>query len=180
MIELLGKYTCAKVFVDNIEPGCLAQIIQMINHPAFEYPVRIMPDTHAGKGSVIGFTMKLKDKVVPNVVGVDVGCGILSVNLDIKERQISDLKNIDNQIRRTIPFGMHLRKNHFYSLSDLDSRKMTSKAVTIINHLCNNFNQSGLIPDFSEKWILERFKKIGLNKDKVEMSIGTHFYFIFI
>jgi RNA-splicing ligase RtcB len=78
MFEVEGKYSTAKVFIDNIEPECLSQIVGFINHPAFTNPIAIMPDTHAGKGSVIGFTMKITDKVIPNVIGVDIGCGMLT------------------------------------------------------------------------------------------------------
>ena len=74
MFEIQGKYTSAKIMIDEIEPLCLSQIYNMINNPVFTNPVVIMPDTHAGKGSVIGFTMLVSDKVIPNVVGVDLGC----------------------------------------------------------------------------------------------------------
>ncbi|KKM68952.1 hypothetical protein LCGC14_1455750 [marine sediment metagenome] len=71
MIVYEGKYTDAKVMIDDIEETCAAQIIQFINHPAFTNPVAIMPDTHAGAGSVIGFTMPMTDKVIPNTIGVN-------------------------------------------------------------------------------------------------------------
>jgi tRNA-splicing ligase RtcB len=74
MIEYPGKYTTAKVMIDQIEQSCAAQITNFVNHPAFTNPIAIMPDTHAGKGSVIGFTMPMTDKTIPNVVGVDIGC----------------------------------------------------------------------------------------------------------
>lgn len=70
MIEIPGKYTTAKIMIDEIESTCMAQIIKMVNHPAFTKPVVIQPDTHAGKGSVIGFTMPITDKIIPDVVGV--------------------------------------------------------------------------------------------------------------
>jgi len=57
--------------IDVIDPTCAAQIIQFINHPAFTNPVVIMPDTHAGEGSVIGFTMPMTDRIIPNTVGVN-------------------------------------------------------------------------------------------------------------
>ena len=74
MFEIKGKYTTAKVMIDIVEPECISQITNFLNHPAFVNPVAIMPDTHAGKGAVIGFTMPLTDKVIPNVIGVDIGC----------------------------------------------------------------------------------------------------------
>ena len=81
MIELNGKYTNAKIMIDQVDEGCMGQIIQMINHEAFTNPVRIMPDTHQGAGSVIGFTMPVGNKLIANVVGVDISCGMLSWNV---------------------------------------------------------------------------------------------------
>ena len=57
MIEYNGKYTNAKVMIDDIENTCAGQIVEFINNESFTNPVAIMPDTHAGKGAVIGFTM---------------------------------------------------------------------------------------------------------------------------
>jgi len=71
MLTFTGKYTTAYVMIDVIDPTCAAQIIQFINHPAFTNPVVIMPDTHAGEGSVIGFTMPMTDRIIPNTVGVN-------------------------------------------------------------------------------------------------------------
>lgn len=69
MIQLSGKYTNAKIMIDQVDEKCMGQIINMINHEAFTNPVRIMPDTHSGEGSVIGFTMPMGEKLIPNVVG---------------------------------------------------------------------------------------------------------------
>lgn len=75
MLELKGKYGEAKVFTDNIDKETISQIIGLLNQPyASESQIRIMPDCHAGSGCVIGTTMTLTNKVVPNLVGVDIGC----------------------------------------------------------------------------------------------------------
>ena len=71
MIEYKGKYTTAKVMVDTIEETAASQIVQMINDPSFTQPIVVMPDVHAGKGSVIGFTMELGNRIIPNIVGVN-------------------------------------------------------------------------------------------------------------
>jgi len=82
MLELRGKYNGAKVFTDNIENGAISQIIELCNQEVFEdAKIRIMPDAHKGAGCVIGFTADLGDKVIPNIVGVDIGCGMLCVEL---------------------------------------------------------------------------------------------------
>lgn len=68
MIIISGKYSTAKVMIDHIEDACTEQINGFLNHCAFTNPVAIMPDTHAGKGSVIGFTMPMTEKIIPNVI----------------------------------------------------------------------------------------------------------------
>ena len=92
-----------KIFTDNIEYEALEQIKTLTGHPAFsDCKIRIMPDVHAGAGCVIGFTANLGDKVIPNIVGVDIGCGMLTVNLG----QIDiDFEKLDEVIRQYIPSG---------------------------------------------------------------------------
>lgn len=92
-----------KIFTENIEPEATNQIYTLIKQPAFQNcKVRIMPDVHAGAGCVIGFTADLGDKVIPNIVGVDIGCGMLTIRLQDKE---IDLPGLDNTIRKYIPSG---------------------------------------------------------------------------
>ena len=72
--KLENKYNL-KVYTDNVEFECLQQTEQLLQQDVFkDCKVRLMPDTHTGKGAVIGFTADLKDKVIPNIVGVDIGC----------------------------------------------------------------------------------------------------------
>ena len=82
MIELKGKYNIAKVFTDDIEVEAVNQIINLLNQSFTKNcKIRIMPDVHAGNGCTIGFTANLNDKVIPNLVGVDIGCGVLTIPL---------------------------------------------------------------------------------------------------
>ena len=107
---LKGKYNEAKVFTDNI---CVKQIENLLNQPAFSgSTIRIMPDCHAGKGCTIGFTMDIKDKVVPNLVGVDIGCGMFVVDLKLLKQEI-DFKKLDNVINEFVPVGFKIRKEPF-------------------------------------------------------------------
>ena len=96
-----------KIFTENIEHEALNQIYTLVKQPAFsDCKIRIMPDVHAGAGCVIGFTADLGEKVIPNIVGVDIGCGMLTTNLgniDI------DFEKLDNIIREYVPSG---RKVH--------------------------------------------------------------------
>ena len=117
MIELKGKYTTAKVFTDNIDQETISQIINLCNQDfAKESKIRIMPDTHAGKGCVIGFTADLGDKVIPNLIGVDIGCGMLTVELGkIKP----DLQVLDNVIRKHIPSGRDIHEGRILKFPEL-------------------------------------------------------------
>ena len=103
MFELQGKFNTAKVFTDNIEQEAISQIINMCSQKAFEgSKVRIMPDVHAGKGCTIGTTMTITDKVVPNLVGVDIGCGMKTVAMANK---FVDFAKVDAAIKTYIPSG---------------------------------------------------------------------------
>ncbi len=82
MIEVFGKYNTAYCYTDILESAAYAQILAVCNLEAFaESKIRIMPDVHAGVGCTIGTTMTVTDKVVPNLVGVDIGCGMYTVFL---------------------------------------------------------------------------------------------------
>lgn len=103
MKEIKGKYNTAKVFTDNIDEKTHEQIKSLCSQEYIkEQKIRIMPDTHAGVGCVIGTTMTIKDKVVPNLVGVDIGCGMLTV--EIPEKEI-DFKKLDKFIKVNVPHG---------------------------------------------------------------------------
>ena len=92
-----------KVFTDNVEYECLEQIELLLQQEMFkDCKIRIMSDCHSGKGCVIGFTANLGDKVIPNIVGTDIGCGMYCINLgniDI------NLQWLDEGIRKEVPAG---------------------------------------------------------------------------
>lgn len=114
MIEIKGKYNTAKVYTDNVEGQAVAQILELCNQEfAKDSIIRIMPDTHAGAGCTIGTTMTIKDKIVPNLVGVDIGCGMETVRL--KDKEI-DLVKLDKVIHECIPSGFDVRdEQHPYA-----------------------------------------------------------------
>ena len=113
MLLLNGKFNSAKVFTEVIDPTAVAQITELCNQPMSEgSQIRIMPDVHAGAGCTIGTTMHITDKVVPNLVGVDIGCGMETVKL--KETHI-ELQKLDKLIYEKIPSGFEIRdKAHRY------------------------------------------------------------------
>lgn len=114
-----------KIFTKNIEPEAFHQINTLMNQPAFkDCKVRIMPDVHAGAGCVIGFTANLGDKVIPNIVGVDIGCGMLTTclgDVDI------DFEKLDNVIRSKIPSGREIHEESVVSFDDIKNLRCYDK-----------------------------------------------------
>ena len=109
MFELSGKYNTCKIFTDNCDNETISQLTDLLNQESVKgSKIRIMPDTHAGKGCVIGTTMTLQDKVIPNLVGVDIGCGMLAIKL--KEKEI-DLKLLDEVINKYVPAGFEIHES---------------------------------------------------------------------
>ncbi|NLX83178.1 MAG: RtcB family protein [Clostridiales bacterium] len=113
MLQIDGKYGSAKVFTKDVEQSAYQQIAELMNQPFVkDAHVRIMPDVHAGMGCVIGTTMRIVDKVCPNLVGVDVGCGVLVMNLPLT-RDSFDAKAFDQLVRR-IPAGFQVNQQPLY------------------------------------------------------------------
>lgn len=112
-----GKYGSAKVFAKDLEDGAREQIQTLLDQDFLEgSTVRIMPDVHQGMGCVIGFTADMGDKVIPNIVGVDIGCGMLTVelgNMDI------DLPKLDKIINSSIPSGRNTHQSRMVTFDRL-------------------------------------------------------------
>lgn len=105
MIEIIGKYNAAKCFTSQIEDGAREQIKQICDTEAFaNAKIRIMPDVHAGKGCTIGTTMTITDRIVPSMVGVDIGCGMYTVYLG---KIGLDFERID-EAAHSIPSGRNV------------------------------------------------------------------------
>ncbi len=108
MITMRGKFNLANVLIDEIDDETRKQIQTFLNHPAFESGyIAIMPDCHAGKGSCIGFTMKGCRYVLPNIVGVDIGCGVLAMNLGKVNIMLPAL---DAFVKNEIPHGFRIHE----------------------------------------------------------------------
>lgn len=117
MIVLNGKYNQAKVFTDTADSQTISQIIELCNQEfAKDSKIRIMPDCHKGAGCTIGTTMTVQNKVVPNLVGVDIGCAIDAIKLDDEEIVFSLL---DSTIREYIPIN---KSQYITSIDELKCR----------------------------------------------------------
>ncbi len=107
MITIQGAHNSALCFTGTLEDTARAQIQSLCDTPAFAgCKIRIMPDVHAGMGCTIGTTMTIQDKIVPGMVGVDIGCGMETVRI---AQQNIDFAKLDALIRRDIPSGRDIR-----------------------------------------------------------------------
>lgn len=123
MQQIIGKYNTATVYTDNIEEAAYKQILNLMNQKFAEGSnIAVMPDCHSGVGCVIGLTMTITDKVVPNLVGVDIGCSVLVQKVD--KSYHFNMGQVDKICHQDIPSGMnHNTKKHRFAervaLSDI-------------------------------------------------------------
>lgn len=118
MIELIGKYNRAVCYTHELEETAEKQILSVCDQEAFAgCKIRIMPDVHAGMGCTIGTTMTIRDKIVPGMVGVDIGCGMETVRLADKKM---DFDKLDSLIRRNIPCGRDVRDTQHEYNAEID------------------------------------------------------------
>lgn len=108
MKDILGKYNTAKIFTDLVDEKSIEQVKTLLDQEFVAgSKIRMMPDIHAGAGCTIGTTMTVGDKICPNLVGVDIGCGMLTVKLS--SLCDMDLEKLDGVIRKYIPSGFNIR-----------------------------------------------------------------------
>ena len=156
MITIHGKYNAAHVMIDEIDGTTREQIQSFLDHPAFaDTYIAVMPDCHAGKGAVIGLTMRMNGYIIPNVVGVDIGCGMLSARFDTGS---VDYERLDRFIKDKIPSGFNINRSHSHvagiqgdEVADVCDRigTDTDKALRAIGSLGggNHFIEAGHDPD---------------------------------
>ena len=191
MTELIGKYNSAKVFTDNLDSETHGQIMNFLDQDFVkDSQIRIMPDCHAGAGCVIGFTADLGDKVVPNLVGVDIGCGVITVELGNIDM---DLEKLDEIIHKNIPSGANVHEGrlvHFpklqemYCYRDLKQTKRIERSIGSLgggNHFIeintdNKGNKYLVIHSGSRnlgKQVAEHYQKIA-----IDLCSGKEDYYI--
>jgi len=177
MLEYTGKYGHAEVFVDKIDSETVKQIYEFLNHEAFTEQIRIMPDTHAGKGAVIGFTMPMTEKVIPNVVGVDVGCGMTSMNIGKAGLFGHGLtrEDFDDIVREKIPFSTNVRSKEYINLRSNEAfYKNINDALTSFVTLYNRkFGTDYKIDVFHWLSFARLCDKVGIDYERAALSLGT-------
>lgn len=147
MKELKGKFSTAKVFTDTADYETISQIKELLNsHLSNGSKVRIMPDTHAGKDNVIGLTMTLNDKIAPNLIGSDIGCGISLMPLATKND--IDLKRFDEVIHDNIPYGYlkrekNIKDKNVYPYLEIEIENLKCSKIIDVDYL-KSITKSGL------------------------------------
>jgi RNA-splicing ligase RtcB len=172
MFEIKGKYTTAKVMIDDVEESCVAQIHSFVNHPSFTNPVAIMPDCHYGKGAVIGFSMLMTEQIIPNIIGVDIGCSMLSFNIG-KVLPMS-LEKLDRDIRDRVPFGQEVHEKPIINMKDqFPWREVNGLAQKFAVAYQDRFASKVQLPRFDFNWFEEKCNTIGGRFGRIINSIGT-------
>jgi RNA-splicing ligase RtcB len=181
MFKLVGKHTTATVMIDAVEPQCVAQITEFINHKAFSNPISIMPDTHNGKGAPIGFTMPMTPLIIPNLCGVDIGCGLLSWNFG--KLSNLNLSRIEYRIRDQIPFGFEINDKPVINVAkEYDWAQVRSRAQSFAVAYQNKFG--GPVPPpphYDIEWLMKKCADIGCDPKRALNSLsstgsGNHFH----
>ena len=169
MLELKGKYCKdCKIFTDNIEQEALSMVYHFLDNPMFEgAKIRIMPDVHAGKDIVVGFTVPFTDHVNPDHVGGDIGCSVSTAITDMPINP-ENYPMIEKRIRETVRFGMSIQQKPVYPVADL------------YKHLQLRLQQARLqwpemvgAIDVSEKGITAMLKRVDQKEHMFYNSIGT-------
>jgi RNA-splicing ligase RtcB len=166
MIEIKGKYNSAKVFAKALETTCENRILHYLNHPAFaDTKVRIMPDVHLGKTTVIGWTATYNDLIIPSVIGLDIGCGVCACNLGKGKLKFDKL---DAFIRKNIPSGQSVRSYVHESLDNVNN--------FIISFSKENIDEDTDYSSFIELFVNEVSKicqKQEKPSERIFLSLGT-------
>jgi len=176
MFDIKGKYTSARIFIDDVEPELLQQLNRVVNNPAFDKPIFIMPDTHVGKGCVIGFATLLGSKVVPNVIGVDIGCGVYAVK--IQGIEFFSLSEIDTSIRQIVPFGNKVHNEILINMKQDFPWEALNHAVEELSFELNHFRKDivpfeVIPPNYDFSYFQDLCKRINIDESYAVKSVGT-------
>lgn len=158
-----------KIFANNVEEAAVELINAIAGHPVFDnLPIRIMPDTHAGKGIVVGFTCPVGNQVNPEHIGADIGCGIETILFD-KLLSKDDYPLFEQRIRKEIPMGKDLNGHRQFDMKDFCKfmRKELDRAIQSSDGLVQE------IPFKTENDISSWCKSIHLDEKLFYKSIGT-------
>lgn len=170
MIELIGKYTTAKIFAETIEEGVYGQVYDIINCPAFAgQKVVCMPDVHVGASGPCGLVATIGDYICPEHIGVDIGCSVSMMLLD-KKIPVEKYAEFEHRIKNKIPFGFNI------------NGKTVIDEKAFYRFLTNGFNRyrnfwpemlAGLPDQVDERWVTAQLKRLGMDEAMFYKSLGT-------
>ena len=177
MLELKGRYNKnCKVFIDEVEDEAISLIYSILDSKEHaDVPIRIMPDTHAGKGIVIGFTQSLSKSVCPSHIGCDIGCSI-TTSITNKEVNADEFQLIEHRIKKEIPMGFTINEKRVFDMKVFlkfmrsEYNKARSTAPEYINDV-----------EITEKFFTDMLRRIGMDEGmfyKSLMSVGGGNHFI--
>ena len=170
MIELVGKYTTAKIFAETIEEGVYQQVYDIINCRAFEgQKVVCMPDVHVGASGPCGLVATIGSYVCPEHIGVDIGCSVSMMILD-KKVPVEKYAEFERRIKNKIPFGFNLNGKTIIDYKDF------YKFLTTGFNKYRNFWPEMLMDlpnQVTEKWVSEQLKRLGMDEGVFYKSLGT-------
>ena len=169
MLELKGKYCKdCKIFTDNIEQDTLSMVYHFLDNPMFEgAKIRIMPDVHAGKDIVVGFTVPFQDHVNPDHVGGDIGCSVSTAITDMPINP-EDYPMIEKSIRESVRFGMSIQQKPVYPVADLYKHLQLK-----LQQARQQWPEMVGAADVSEKGITAMLKRVDQKEHMFYNSIGT-------
>jgi len=175
MFELIGKYTSAKVMAKKIDSATSSQIYSIISNPAFTNPIAIMQDCHKGAGAVIGFTMKMGDKVIPNIVGRDKGCGVILFNVGRGILRDISRKELDIIIRNRIPFGpkVHSGKSVFDVKDKFFWINLNFDLIKFTTEFNSKYGTTYSYREMDYREFTEICKRVDMDSQRAMLSLGT-------
>ena len=183
-LEIAGERTTARVFADEslVSEACLDQVRQLTNHPAFTEPIRVMPDAHWGAGSPVGFSMPLADAIVPNVVGVDVGCGMAAANLGSELPVADDDAERERRVREAVPMGRDVHDEPVRTFDDFPFERANRAFERFADQFRDRFGREidpvGFDFDgYDTAYVTALCDRVlrgrSAGRDRIERSVGT-------
>lgn len=175
MIVIKGEYNVAQVMIDEIDSTTREQIQNFVNNPAFgdKKKIRIMPDCHAGAGSCIGFTMELGNYIMPQIVGVDIGCGMLAIDMGTID---IPLEKLDDFIKNNIPSGREIHDQPVDTMNEIWITELAHSVGTNASRVMRSIGTLGggnhfievAVDKGSHKWLIIHSGSRNLGKTVAE------------
>jgi len=170
MIQLNGKFTDARIYIDDVEADVFEQVYSVINSPTSKgLKVNLMPDTHPGSGICVGFTMELGEYLNPLHLGVDLNCGMLSGRFST-DRKLH-LDKIDTAIKEQVPMGFNTHENAV--VKSLPYDKIQQHADLFTKKYNDKFGTSYVAPTYNDKWLENKLKEIKMDVPTFWKALGT-------